>query len=132
METQDIPWSPDILRYAERLIGQAVTIESVATSLLKGGSVAKAVYRHRLTVRAMAGTTVEIAVVAKHCAAAEVHIMRHLMELPQASALPALITATTSDEAQGPGHSWFVSPFYEGQVLTFADPLPDEVIRSLA
>jgi thiamine kinase-like enzyme len=132
VETQDIPLSPDMLRYAERLIGQAVTIESVETSLLKGGCVAKAVYRHRLTVRAMDGTTAEIAVIAKQCAAAEVHIMRYLMDLPQASALPALITTTMSDEAQGPGHSWFVSPFYEVQVLTFADPMPDEVIRSLA
>jgi aminoglycoside phosphotransferase (APT) family kinase protein len=121
-----------MLRYAERVIGQAVTIEAVETSLLKGGYVAKAVYRHRLTVRAMDGTTAEISVVAKQCTAAEVHIMRHLMEMPQASALPALITATTSDEAQGPGQSWFVSPFYAGQVLTFADPMPDEVIRSLA
>lgn len=132
METQDVPLSADMLRYAERIIGQAVTIESVETSTLKGGYVAKAVYRYRLKVRAIDGTRGEISVVAKQCAAAEVHIMRHLMDVPQASALPALVTATMADDAKGPGQSWFVSPFYEGQVLTFADPMPDAVIRSLA
>jgi len=132
VHTQDIPLSPAILCYAERLMGQAVTIESVKTSSLKGGYVTKAVYRHRLKVRALDGTPGEISVVAKPCAAAEVHIMRHLLAVQHASALPALIIATVSDDAPGQGTSWFVSPFYEGQVLTFADPLPDEVIRSLA
>jgi aminoglycoside phosphotransferase (APT) family kinase protein len=132
VETQAIPLSPDILRYAERIIGQAVTIESVETSSLKGGYVTKAVYRHRLKVRALDGTPGEISVIAKPCAAAEVHIMRHLSDVQHASALPALVTATVSDEAKGQGTSWFVSPFYEGQVLTFADPMPSEVIRSLA
>jgi aminoglycoside phosphotransferase (APT) family kinase protein len=132
VDTQDLPLSPDILRYAERLIGQAVTIESVEASSLTRGYVAKAVYRHRLTVRALDGTPGEISVVAKPCAAAEVHIMRHLRAVQHASALPALITATVSDEAQEQGTSWFVSPFYEGQGLTFADPILDEVIRSLA
>jgi aminoglycoside phosphotransferase (APT) family kinase protein len=132
VDTQDISLSPDILRYAERLIGQAVTIESVETSALKGGYVTKAVYRHRLKVRALDGTPGEISVVAKPCAAAEVHIMRHLLAVQHASALPALISAMVSDDVQGHGTSWLVAPFYEGQVLTFADPIPDEVIRSLA
>jgi aminoglycoside phosphotransferase (APT) family kinase protein len=113
-------------------MGQAVTIESVEASLLKGGYVAKAVYRHRLKVRALDGTPGEISVVAKPCAAAEVHIMRHLSDVPHASALPTLVTATVSDEENGQSTSWFVAPFYEGQVLTFADPIPGEVIRSLA
>ena len=50
-----------------------------------------------------------------------------------ASALPEIVDAERSeDRPEDPTANWFICPYYAGRTLTFDEPIPDDVMTTLA
>ncbi len=99
---------------------------------LTGGYVASGVYRLDLSFAAGDGPLQHLAVVQKQAAESEVRVMHALAALPGAQALPRLIADGRSPLPGGQAEGWFITPFYAGTPLTFADDIPPVVVSTLA
>jgi hypothetical protein len=112
--------------------GEGAEVTGAIRAPLAGGFVAKLVERIDLTL-AVAGAPFVASYVRKSCAAHEVRALRAAAAVPGAAAAPDLVASWTSAEhPDDQDHNGFVSPFYPGEALHFGDPIPPEVITTLA
>jgi thiamine kinase-like enzyme len=100
---------------------------------LAGGYVAPAVYKLDLEFRLKNDESEVISFVYKFTHTAEVRVMKRLTDDLHLAEVPTLVAydMDKSNPRQN-GSSWFISPFYEGSLLTFEDDLPPSIIRALA
>jgi aminoglycoside phosphotransferase (APT) family kinase protein len=122
-----------LVSYANSITGTAGTLETLEVSKLTGGYISDGVYRHNLVFRLADGNTRVVSVVQKYTNQAEVRVMEALREVPNAEAIPLIIDSSMDVPIpDATTANWFVTPFYEGRALTFADETPASIIRTLA
>lgn len=122
-----------LVSYANSITGGAGTLETLEVSKLIGGYISNGVYLHNLVFRLPDGATNKVSVVQKYTNEAEVWVMEALRDTPNVEAIPLLIdSAVNAPTPDATTANWFVTPFYEGRALTFADEIPASIIRALA
>lgn len=112
---------------------QTAAPESLNIIKLEGGHVAAQVYRFDLQFRLAKDDLKTVSFVQKHTTANEVQVMKRLAQDFRLAAIPAFVESYIDEAHRSQnGASWFVSPFYAGDLLTFDDDLPTEIISALA
>ncbi len=127
---------PDIdplIAFEERRCSTNLTVRAVETTTLKGGYASKALYRHDVSFTREDGRRHRSSFVQKFCKVSEIRMLQELGAKCAAPALPEVVAAKRSDECpEDPAANWFISPLYEGRELTFDDPVPQDVVTTLA
>ena len=133
---RDVSASLDVaplIEFEERRCSAPLDLVSVDTVAMKGGYMAKALYRHDCRFRQPDGREHATAFAQKFCKASEVRMLQELAVACTAPSLPEIIDAKRSDDRlEDLAANWFVSPFYPGRELTFGEPVPDDVLITLA
>jgi aminoglycoside phosphotransferase (APT) family kinase protein len=130
--TLDIPIQKleDYARTTHQHLGR---LERLAISPLDGGYVASGVYRLDLEFQTESQGNGALALVQKRTYANEVRVMRLLHQWFQTRELPTLVDFhIATDEPDTNGASWFITPFYEGRLLTFDDEVPASIVDAQA
>jgi hypothetical protein len=121
----------------QRLVQLATKADQAETPILEispltGGYVAASVYRLDLRFRSPDSHFENTSFVQKYTHAREVQVMQQFASHFNLEALPTLVDSyVDAENLDQNGASWFISPFYEGNLLTFGDALPASVIQAL-
>jgi aminoglycoside phosphotransferase (APT) family kinase protein len=120
----------DHARQSGHLEGRLVSLK---VTQLTGGYVSLGLYRYDLDFQEPDGCIETASYVQKFTSSSEVRVMQALAGIAGTGGLPQVIDCSSemADEESSYAH-WFVTPFYEGELLTWKDAVPDGVIETLA
>ena len=122
-----------LIQFEEQRCSATLTLASVNTAVMKDGYAAKALHRLDCRFRRSDGQEHTTAFVQKFCKASEVRMVQELAANFSTPTLPQIVDAERCDDRpEDPTTNWFIYPFYEGRTLTFNEPVPDDVMTTLA
>ena len=126
---------PKLIAYGNNVLGRSGELWRLEVSKLAGGYGSYEPHLLKLIFRLAENQFQTVPVVQKSISETEAQIMQALREVPGAGALPYVIDLFADErtlDKKDSAMSWLVTPFYEGDVLTFDDEIPAGVIETLA